>query len=47
MANDAKVVCKNVFKNSDTAALQKMFTLKWIELEKPFEKSKGEPTPSK
>ena len=47
MANDAKVVCKNVFKNSDTAALQKMFTLKWIELINQFEKSKGQPSPAR
>lgn len=32
MANDAKVVCKNVFKNCDKAAFTKAFTLKWIEL---------------
>ena len=32
MANDAKVVCKNVFKNCDRAAFTKAFTLKWIEL---------------
>lgn len=38
MANDVKVVCKNVFKNSDTAALQKVFTMKWIELINQFEK---------
>ena len=30
MANDAKVVCKNVFKNCDKAAFTKAFTLKWI-----------------
>ena len=36
MANDVKVVCKNVFKNSDTAALQKVFTMKWIELINQF-----------
>ncbi|MCA5960463.1 hypothetical protein LC724_08400 [Blautia sp. RD014234] len=41
MANDAKVVCKNVFKNTDTAALQKVFTLKWIELINQFEKVRG------
>lgn len=46
MANDAKVVCKNVFKNTDTAALQKVFTLKWIELINQFEKSKGHSTPA-
>ena len=45
MANDVKVVCKNVFKNSDTAALQKVFTMKWIELINQFEKSKGHSTP--
>ena len=47
MANDAKVVCKNVFKNTDTAALQKVVTLKWIELIIQFEKSKGQPTPAR
>lgn len=41
MANDVKVVCKNVFKNSDTAALQKVFTMKWIELINQFEKVRG------
>ena len=46
MANDVKVVCKNVFKNSDTAALQKVFTMKWIELINQFEKSKGHSTPA-
>lgn len=38
MANDAKVVCKNVFKNCDKAAFTKAFTLKWIELINQYEK---------
>ncbi len=38
MANDAKVVCKNVFKNCDRAAFTKAFTLKWIELINQYEK---------
>lgn len=41
MANDAKVVCKNVFKNCDKAAFTKAFTLKWIELINQYEKNKG------
>lgn len=40
MANDAKVVCKNVFKNCDRAAFTKAFTLKWIELINQYEKIK-------
>ena len=36
MANDAKVVCKNVFKNCDKAA----FT-------KAYEKNKGRATPAR
>ena len=42
MANDAKVVCKNVFKNCDKAAFTKAFTLKWIELINQYEKNKHE-----
>ena len=44
MANDAKVVCKNVFKNCDRAAFTKAFTLKWIELINQYEKNKGKAT---
>ena len=44
MANDAKVVCKNVFKNCDKAAFTKAFTLKWIELINQYEKNKGRAT---
>ena len=44
MANDAKVVCKNVFKNCDRAAFTKAFTLKWIELINQYEKNKGNRT---
>lgn len=47
MANNTKVVCKNVFKNKDEAAFKKMFTLKWIELINQFEKSKGQSTPAR
>ena len=42
MANDAKVVCKNVFKNCDRA-----FTLKWIELINQYEQNKGKATPAR
>ena len=34
MANDAKVVCKNVFKNCDRAAFTKAFTLKMDRVDK-------------
>ena len=44
MANDAKVVCKNVFKNCDKAVFTKAFTLKWIELINQYEKNKGRAT---
>lgn len=41
MANGAKVVCKNVFKNCDRAAFKKTFTRKWTELITQYEKNKG------
>ena len=47
MANNTKVVCKNVFKNKDEAAFKKMFTLKWIELINQFEKSKEQSAPAR
>ena len=47
MANDAKVVCKNVFKNCDKVAFTKAFTLKWIELINQYEKNKGRATPAR
>ena len=47
MANNTKVICKNVFKNNDKAAFTKTFNLKWIELINQFEKSKGQPTPAR
>ena len=47
MANDAKVVCKNVFKNCYKAAFTKAFTLKWIELINQYEKNKGRATPAR
>lgn len=47
MANDAKVVCKNVFKNCDKVAFTKAFTLKWIELINQYEKNKGGATPAR
>lgn len=47
MANSAKVVCKNVFKNSDKAAFTKAFTLKWIELINEYEQNKGKATPAR
>lgn len=43
MANNAKIICKNVFKNYDKAA----FTLKWIELINQYEKNKGKATPAR
>ena len=45
MANDAKVVCKNVFKNCDKAAFTKAFTLKWIELINQYEIKEGQLLP--
>ena len=47
MANDAKVVCKNVFIIFDKAAFTKAFTLKWIELINQYEKNKGRATPAR
>lgn len=47
MANNTKVVCKNVFKNKDEVAFKKMFTQKWIELINQFEKSKGQSAPAR
>ena len=47
MANDAKVVCKNFFKNFDKAEFTKAFTLKWIELINQYEKNKGRATPAR
>lgn len=44
MANDVKVVCKNVFKNRNKAAFTKAYTLKWIELINQYEKNKGKAT---
>ena len=46
MANDAKIVCKNVFKNCDKAAFKETFTLKWMELINQYEKNKGKATPA-
>ena len=47
MANDAKVVCKNVFKNCDKAAFTQAFTLNWKELIKKKKKNKGRATPAR
>lgn len=47
MANEATVVCKNVFKNCDRATFTKAFTLKWIELINQYEKNKGKATPAR
>ena len=47
MANDAKVVCKNVFKNCDKAAFTKAFTLKCIELINQYEKINVRATPAR
>ena len=40
MANDIKVVTKNIYKNQDKTAFTKAFTLKWIELINQCEKKK-------
>ena len=45
MANNAKVVCRNVFKNHDKAAFTKAYTLKWAELINQYEKNKTKATP--
>lgn len=47
MANNAKIICKNVFKNYDKAAFTKAFTLKWIELINQYEENKGKATPAR
>lgn len=47
MANGVKVVCENVFKNKDEAALKKAFNIKWVELINQFEKNKGRPAPTR
>lgn len=47
MANDAKVICKNVFLNTDKAILKKEFTSKWIELINQYEKNKGKAHPAR
>lgn len=47
MANDTKVICKNVFLNTDKAILKKVFTSKWVELINQYEKSKGKITPAR
>lgn len=47
MANSVKVVCKNVFKNKDEAALKRAFNAKWVELINQFEKNKGLPVPTR
>ena len=47
MANDAKVVCKNVFKNCDKVAFTTAFTLKWVELINQYEKSNRKATPAR
>ena len=47
MSNDTKVICKNVFQNTDKAILRKEFTLKWIELINQYEKNKGKATPAR
>ena len=47
VANDVKVVCKNVFKNYDKVAFAEAFTIKWIELINQYEKNKGKATPTR
>ena len=41
MANDTKIVCRNVFKTKEKAAFTKEYTRKWIELINEFERNKG------
>ena len=41
MANNAQVICKNVFKNNNRDTFTKEFNLKWIELINRYEKNKG------
>ena len=47
MANDTNIVCKNVFKNCDKAALATAFTLKWVELINQYEKINRKATPAR
>lgn len=42
MANGTKIVCKNVFKTKEKAAITKEYTRKWIELISEFERNKGQ-----
>ncbi len=47
MANNIKVVCRNVFKNHDKAVFTKAYTLKWMELINQYEQNKGRATPAR
>lgn len=47
MANDVKIICKNVFKNYDKVAVAKAFTVKWVELINQYEKNKKNATPAR
>lgn len=47
MANGTKIVCRNVFKTKEKAAITKEYTRKWIELISEFERNKGQRIPAK
>lgn len=47
MANDVKIVCRNVFKNCDKVAVARAFTIKWVELINQYEKNKRKVTPAR
>jgi hypothetical protein len=42
LANDTKIVCRNVFKTKEKAAFTKEYTRKWTELINEFERNKGQ-----
>ena len=41
MANEVKIICKNVFKSENNETLGKTFTDRWIELINQYENRKG------
>ena len=47
LANDTKIVCRNVFKTKEKAAFTKEYTRKWIELINELERNKGQRIPAK
>lgn len=40
MSKEAKVICKNIFKNSDEKNFTKEYNQKWLKLINEFEKNK-------